>query len=284
MVQPACQHKSHFHPLPQKETTSLETRPRFPARCAHQRWCRPPPADLYAQTQISRSPVFTPPAAPSWPPAFGTNQGQDRLRSAPSVAELWRSTCAWPVLGHRRAVQETPYRPDRAAERGAAGGHRWRGGWLCLLAAGQYRLDARRALSGYTAFTSPDHTFCLVYPTGSQVANSLKGTGVALSGPAHQVFTVANIGAFSGTPTDYDVGFCDNLVGRVSQITSVTLDGQVWTQAHCAFDVGTGRAIVESVIYKGNLYHMDYGSSAASFLSNQSQTFTPMEQSFRFLS
>jgi hypothetical protein len=140
------------------------------------------------------------------------------------------------------------------------------------------------ALSGYTAFTSPDHTFCLVYPTGWQVANPLKGTGAAFSGPAHQVFTVANIGAFSGTPTDYDVGFCDNLVGRVSQITSVTLDGQVWTQAHCAFDVGTGRAIVESVIYKGNLYHLDYGSSAASFLSNQSQTFTPMEQRFRFLS
>jgi hypothetical protein len=139
------------------------------------------------------------------------------------------------------------------------------------------------ALSGYTAFTSPDQSFCLVYPTGWQVTNPLKGTGAAFGGPAHQLFTVADLGAFSGTPADFDVAFCSNLGGRITQMTTVTLSGQTWTQAHCAFNLGTARAVVEAVMYKGKLYHMDYASPAASFLSDQSQTFTPMEQSFRFL-
>ena len=139
------------------------------------------------------------------------------------------------------------------------------------------------ALSGYTAFTSPDHSFCLVYPNGWQVASALKGSGAQLSGPAHQVFTVANIGAFSATLQDYDIGFCNSLGGKSSEMVSVTIQGQAWTQIHCATDAGNGRVIIEAVIYKGSLYHMSYGSPVASFQSDLSQFFTPMEQSFRFI-
>jgi hypothetical protein len=63
----------------------------------------------------------------------------------------------------------------------------------------------------------------------------------------------------------------------------VTVDGQQWTREECDSPALGLHAIVETVVYKGKLYLLSYTSSADTFSRNRSQFFTPMEQSFTFL-
>jgi hypothetical protein len=252
---------------------------------------QPPLVDLYAETLVHQSPISTAPAV-SWPPAAEANNSQQTGGFSPPLQQGFvpPQSFGGPPTPGAPGVMTAPPKKRRA-------------GLIVLIAAvllvvlvgtvvGVIVLRKNpttsaptcAALSGYTIFTSPDHTFCLTYPTGWQVTGALQGTGAQFSGPAHQLFTVSNIGSFSGTPADYDMRFCTNLDGTSSPTSTLTLSGQAWTQARCTINAGTGRGIVEATVYKGNLYHMDYGSPTASFLSNRSQFFTSIEQSFRFLS
>ncbi len=250
-----------------------------------------PPVDLYAETLVHQSPASTTPAA-SWPPATEANNNQQTGGFPPPLQQGFvpPPDLGGPPTPGAPGVMAAPPRKRRAGLIALIVG-----GLLVILVgtvAGVILLKKNAAasaptcatLSGYTIFTSPDHTFCLAYPTGWQVTGALQGTGAQFSGPAHQLFTVSNIGAFSGTPADYDIRFCVTLDGTSSPTTTLTLSGQTWTQARCAINGGTGRGIVEATIYKGSLYHMDYGSPVGAFPSNRSQFFTPIEQSFRFLS
>lgn len=248
---------------------------------------QPAEAAAYAATQFPQPPL--PAAPPSWPPAAEANNSQQ--------------AGGFPPPQHGFGPPQGFGGPPAPGAPGgmAAPPRKRRTGLIVLIAVALLVVVAGGVvgfivlrnggaastppctLSGYTTFTSPDHTFCLAYPNGWQVTNALRGTGAQFSGPAQQKFSVANIGAFSGTPTAYDVAFCASLHSRANALTTVTISGQAWTQAHCAINAGAGRAVVESIIYKGSLYHLDYGSSAATFQSDLSQFFTPIEQSFNFL-
>lgn len=137
---------------------------------------------------------------------------------------------------------------------------------------------------GFQAFTSSDNTFSLAYPGDWQKSDATQGTGGQFIGPQQQLFLVARQdGALS--PTDFDNGFCGSsgFGGTGSTPKNVTIGGQGWTQEECDNSDGSGHAVVESVVYKGGFYYIAYVSDAASFAQNQTSFFTPMEQTFKFL-
>lgn len=275
-----------FPPVPSGESSDFSESPTLPLSSSTSEPLPnlPEPSslvDLYAETLVHQSPTSAVPAA-SWPPAAEANNSQQGF--APS------QDFGGPPTPGAPGVMAAPPRKRRAGLIALIVGVLLVvlvgtvAGILVLRKNTTTSAPTCASLSGYTIFTSPDHTFCLAYPTGWQVTNALQGAGAQFSGPEHQLFTVSNIGVFSGTPADYDIRFCVNLDGASSPTTTLTLSGQTWTQARCAIDAGTGRGVVEATVYKGNLYHMDYASPAASFPRNRSQFFTPMEQSFRFQS
>lgn len=69
--------------------------------------------------------------------------------------------------------------------------------------------------------------------------------------------------------------------------TTISLGGQQWTREDCGSVTLANQshhAAVESVMYKNKLYTISYTSSPAdTFASDRSKYFTPMEQSFTFL-
>ncbi len=241
-----------------------------------------PESDPYAATRISQQPRFQQPPPGAWPPSSAANFAPPAGGFSPP-----QPGSDVPPAPGAPVYLEKPPRKRRTGLivlisllvvviGGAAAA-------FFTLGPGSSLFAPTCSLSGFTAYNSPDKTFCVAYPTGWQVAPALQGSGARFSGPSNQLFSVSNVGAISGTPTSYAVAACRSLLGRVGQTTTVTLSGQTWTQMSCTINGSLGRVIIESVIYKGDLYHMDYGSSTATFASNQSQFFTPMEQSFRFL-
>ena len=83
------------------------------------------------------------------------------------------------------------------------------------------------------------------------------------------------------------LGFSGNPTAQVTP-TTATLGGQQWTREDCAArnlpGTPTLKAVVESVIYKDKLYTISYVSSPdKTFASDRSAYYTPMEQSFTFL-
>lgn len=239
----------------------------------------PPQYDPHAPTQLPQQPSFPTPLDPLWSPAPTMNAPEQAGRFPPTVRDV--------------GVPPMPGAPDRPPRKRRIGLLTLIGVALVVvvvavvgyfaLGLGSTTATLPCSLGGYTAFTSPDHTFCLDYPTGWQVMNPSRGSGAQFSGPAHQVFTAANLGAYSGTAAGFDRAVCLNLGGIAGLPITLTLAGQTWTQRLCFLDADHYRTIIESSVYQGKLYHMDYGSATLTFLSNRSQFFTPMEQSFRFL-
>ncbi len=137
---------------------------------------------------------------------------------------------------------------------------------------------------GFQAFTSADNSFSLAYPGDWQKSDATQGTGGQFIGPQQQLFLVARL-ACAGSPTDFDNGFCGSsgFGGTGSTPQNVTVGGQSWTQEECDNSDGSGHAVVESVVYKGGFYYIAYVSDAASFAQNKTSFFTPMEQTFQFL-
>lgn len=142
--------------------------------------------------------------------------------------------------------------------------------------------------TSFTVYTSPDHKYQISYPTGwqPQVADGNPGK-VSITGPDNQTFEVSDNAAIPGSsPATYVNGYC-NAIGTTPvtvQTTTVTIAGQTWTQGDC--DAGTNSSnslIVEVVTYKGAVYQIDYGSSTANFQADADAFYTPMEQSFKFL-
>lgn len=129
--------------------------------------------------------------------------------------------------------------------------------------------------------------YSIGYPSDWMPAASSSGTNDEdFTGPTAQIFQVViTPNASPGEETLFNSGYCSvlgNSGGTKPAPTSVTLGGHQWQQLDCG-DNGTLHAIVESVIYKGDLYTLDYLSSSATFPSDRTQFFQPMEQSFQFL-
>jgi hypothetical protein len=99
------------------------------------------------------------------------------------------------------------------------------------------------------------------------------------------MFTAVNQGPQSGDALSADDAFCASfsLTGSPGPHKTITLSGQQWTQETCDTLGGISRAVIEGVLYKGNLYIILYVDSPDSFASDQSNYFRPMEQSFTFL-
>jgi hypothetical protein len=144
--------------------------------------------------------------------------------------------------------------------------------------------------SGLTAYTSPDHKYRLSYPSGWQVQTADGNPGKAsFMGPNNQYFEVSDDASIPGAELDQLITqYCQAVqpgqaASHVVGIT-VTLGGQTWFKAPCSADAQpASELIVEVTTYKGSVYQLDYSSPGPSFLSDDSTFYTPMEQSFQFL-
>jgi hypothetical protein len=69
------------------------------------------------------------------------------------------------------------------------------------------------------------------------------------------------------------------------QTHTVTLAGQTWTRGNCGASAQSGsELVVEMLVYRGQVYTLEYVSPTATFPADQSAYYTPMEASFQFLS
>ena len=142
--------------------------------------------------------------------------------------------------------------------------------------------------TGMTVYTSPDHKYQLSYPTGWQVNGADGNPGkVVFSGP-NQNFEVSDDASTTpgGDPAQLIMDWCNAIGQNTSQVTGtpVVLAGQTWFKAECGDDAQPSEPlIVEVVTYQGAVYQIDYSSSEASFQADDAAFYTPMEQSFRFL-
>ncbi|HEY7350107.1 MAG TPA: serine/threonine-protein kinase [Ktedonobacterales bacterium] len=142
--------------------------------------------------------------------------------------------------------------------------------------------------TGFKLYTHTDHSFSIIYPTASgwsmKAAITVNGSGEEFDGPASQVVQVVNGGSAQSSDTgSNDDAFCVVFGATTNGHTTVTLAGQQWTREECDSFGGIAHAIVETIVYKGQLYLLSYASTTGSFDSNRRQYFTQMEQSFTFL-
>jgi serine/threonine protein kinase len=142
---------------------------------------------------------------------------------------------------------------------------------------------------GFQAFTNaPQNTFSIDYPNSWQQIKSNEGSGAEFVGPLGQVVYATDIGALAGDPATLDNSFCEGsngsggFGGTPTSPVQVTIGGQQWTQEECDGSSGD-HAAVETIYYNGHTYLIAYASSKTAFSANRSQYFTPMEQTFKFL-
>jgi len=143
--------------------------------------------------------------------------------------------------------------------------------------------------TGMTVYISPDHTYQLSYPTGWQVQVADGNPGkVDFSGP-NQNFEVSDDASTTpgGDPAQLITDYCNAIGQSTSQVvtgTPVVLAGQTWFKAECGDAAQPSEPLfVEVVTYRGAVYQIDYSSPAASFQSDDTTYYAPMEQSFQFL-
>jgi hypothetical protein len=137
--------------------------------------------------------------------------------------------------------------------------------------------------AGFQQFTSSDGTFSIAYPATWQQTTPTAGTGAQFSGPDGQQLIVLNAGQGQGDVATNEAAFCRSVGGPPSTPTTVTIGGQSWTQVECDNADATRHAAVDGITYKDSLYLIAYGASSDTFDQNRTSFFTPMEQSFQFL-
>ncbi len=140
--------------------------------------------------------------------------------------------------------------------------------------------------AGFKLFTNRDKSFSIIYPQSWSHKNALSpnGTGEEFDGPSNQIVQALNGGKNDPSNTgSNDDAFCVVYGAITNPHTTVTIAGQKWTREECDSFGGVSHAVVESVVYKGNLYLLSYASDKGTFNSDRAKYFTPMEQSFKFL-
>jgi hypothetical protein len=105
-----------------------------------------------------------------------------------------------------------------------------------------------------------------------------------------EMFEVQVIAQVSGQPTPQrlDDVTCQTFFGannKPDAPTMVNFANQQWTRETCEGSIkGTNmQVLVESTVYQNRVYTLAYNAPSTSFASDQQQYFTPMEQSFTFL-
>ncbi len=146
-------------------------------------------------------------------------------------------------------------------------------------------LPVQCTVAGFTTFHSLDKTFCLAYPTGWTAQISPAGGGEEFNGPSGQLFQVATAGAGSGgnDPQTFDDIFCSVIGTRTAPVRMVNIGNQQWTREECEDTVRGLHALIEAVVYQGQLYNISYVSPATTFANDQARFYSTMEQSFSFL-
>jgi hypothetical protein len=137
--------------------------------------------------------------------------------------------------------------------------------------------------------------FSILYPNGwkAQEMPVQQASEEQFLGPAGAVTRSLKVDVFDKTrpPKEEDdalcLGFSGNPTAQATP-TTVTLGGQQWTREDCAArnipGTPTLKATVESVLYKNKLYTISYVSSPEeTFARDRGAYYTPMEQSFTFL-
>jgi hypothetical protein len=138
--------------------------------------------------------------------------------------------------------------------------------------------------AGFTTYKTT--TFYVAHPNNWNQQNPANGTGIQYAGPNGQTFVVASLGKAPGTPQAFDTAFCSptGFGGTASGAPkTVTINGVHWVQLLCTDAKTDKTAMVEAVVHNNQFYYMVYTSPTASFQTNRSQYFTPMEQSFTFV-
>ncbi len=141
--------------------------------------------------------------------------------------------------------------------------------------------------AGFKLYTNKDHSFSIIYPGSwsAQPAVTVNGSGEQFTGPANQTVQVVHGGATQSSDVGSSVdAFCLTFSLSTNSHTTATIAGQQWTREECDNPALSIHAIVEAIAYQGSLYLLSYASPSGAFNSNRSQYFTPMEQSFQFLS
>jgi len=139
---------------------------------------------------------------------------------------------------------------------------------------------------GFKLYTNSDHSFRLIYPDSWSMKASLNlsGTGVQFNGPSSLVALATNGGSSQpGNDGPNADAFCATFGGTINPRTTVTIAGQKWTQEQCDSFASVSHALVETIIYKGDLYLLSFAAPPDTFANNLKQYFTPMENSFTFL-
>lgn len=141
---------------------------------------------------------------------------------------------------------------------------------------------------GMTVYTSPDHTYQLSYPTGWQASVADGNPGKVDFSGSNQNFEVNDAASTTpgGDPAQLITDYCNAIGQNTSHVTGtpVVLAGQTWFKAECGDDTHPSEPLlVEVVTYQGAVYQIDYSSPAASFQTDDTTHYTPMEQSFQFL-
>ena len=138
--------------------------------------------------------------------------------------------------------------------------------------------------AGFVVYKSEG--FHLAHPTSWQQQNPPNGTGVQYTGPAQQQFVAASLGKIQNSPEAFNAAYCSPTgEGGTPEGAAkvVNFGGESWRQQECV-DAKTGKtAVIESTVHNQDFYYLVYGSPAASFQTNRTQYFTPMEQSFTFI-
>ncbi len=144
--------------------------------------------------------------------------------------------------------------------------------------------------AGYQLYTNSSQTFSIAYPSNWQTSNisANLGSGAQFQGVS-QIFLVTDIGPGAGNTAYLDQVFCEGdssgsgFGGKPTKPKQVSIGGQQWTEEECTNSSKGAHAAVETIIYNGHVYLIAYSSPTTTFSSNRSQYFTPMEQSFKFL-
>jgi hypothetical protein len=134
--------------------------------------------------------------------------------------------------------------------------------------------------SGFEPFTTSD--FRLNYPSAWQVTGAREFAG-AFTGPAGQDFFVLRYsnGHTTQIPTQL-ANMCDYFGAQIDWARTITIGGQPWQQETCG-ERGTANSTVEGVLYRGLLFFIAYSSPRSDFISDKTQFYSVMEQSFAFV-
>jgi hypothetical protein len=132
--------------------------------------------------------------------------------------------------------------------------------------------------SGFQKFSNSQ--FSIAYPSGWDKQAS--GGGEQFVSQAGQLFQVLiQPGDQTEIPTLLST-LCSVFGKPIGSPTTVTIAGQPWQQQTCG-DNGTPSASVEATVHQSQIFEIDYTSLTGTYAADKTQYFTPMEQTFQFL-